>query len=405
MGRHRIVLPVAFALSGAFGASVATASRAGAQPRASRVEVRVENPIALERRDETIALSWTALRTRLPALAPGRARVLHAASGTEIAAQLLDADGAGGPDSLLFQASFWPSESKRFLIEAAPSALAHAPRVHVKYVDERSDIAWESDRIAWRTYGQKLWALENLHSSGIDVWVKRTRALVLDRWYSAGHDSYHADRGEGADFYKVGATLGGGGTAIWRNDRLYRAENFARHRIIADGPIRAIFELDFDPWDAGGLRVTETKRITIDAGSNLYKQESTYRVQGGATDPLAFAVGTVKRPGLVGSQSAARAWAWSSAWGPVEVKQGEGGHGDLGTAVLLEREALVETRELSDHYIAIATARPNVPAVSWVGAGWTGSRDLEGVEGWWAYLDAFAQRLESPLKIVIGGNR
>jgi pectinesterase len=230
--------------------------------------------------------------------------------------------------------------------------------------------------------------------------VKRTRALVLDRWYSAGHDSYHADRGEGADFYKVGPTLGAGGTAIWRGDRLHRAENFARYRIVANGPIRAIFELDFDPWDAGGLRVTEKKRIIIDAGQNLYRQESIYRVEGGASaEPLTFAAGTVKRPKLVGSQSAARAWAWTSAWGPVEVKQGEGGHGDLGTAVLVERARLVETRELDDHFVAIATAQLGAPAVTYVGAGWTGSRDFERVEDWWAYLDAFAQRLETPLRI------
>ena len=53
--------------------------------------------------------------------------------------------------------------------------------MHVKFVPERTDVAWESDRIAYRTYGQLLWQLENLHTSGVDVWMKRTRNLVTAR--------------------------------------------------------------------------------------------------------------------------------------------------------------------------------------------------------------------------------
>lgn len=386
-------------------APVAAAGPAGAQDagRGTQVTVRVENPVALERRDETIALPWASLAARLPTLAPGRVRVRDVAGGAELVTQALDADADGRPDSLLFQASFFPREAKAFGVEAAaPAAPAAAPasRAHVKFVPERTDVAWENDRIAFRTYGQLLWQLENLHSSGVDVWVKRTRALVLDKWYAAGHDAYHVDKGEGADFYKVGPTLGAGATAIWRNGRMYRAENFKSQRIIADGPIRAMFELTFDPWDAGGLRVTETKRFAIDAGQNVYRQESVFRAAG--TDTITYAVGFVKRPGLVGSTSRAGTWAWLTGWGPVDNKPGEGGHGDLGTAVLLERARVTDVKETDDHYVMIATARAGQPVVHYLGAGWTGSRDFTGVEEWWRYLNDYAQRLAAPLTVTIG---
>ena len=65
----------------------------------------------------------------------------------------------------------------------------------------------------------------------------------------------------------------------WRG-RLHRAENFASHRVLANGPIRAVFELTYDPWDAAGVRVTERKRISLDAGANLFRQESVYRADG-----------------------------------------------------------------------------------------------------------------------------
>ena len=374
---------------------------AQSQTAATHIVVRAENPLNAERHDETIALGWNALVSALPALSPQKVTVRDAASGVALQTQLLDSNLDGKPDSLLFQSDFFPKESRTFSVEAVSSTAAVKSRVHVKYIPERSDVAWENDRIAFRSYGRLLWQLENLHSSGVDVWVKRTRELVLDKWYAAGHDAYHLDKGEGADFYKVGPTLGGGATAIWRNGKLYRAENFKSYRIIADGPIRAIFELEFEGWDAGGITVTETKRFAIDAGQNLYWQQSVFNSS--SPDSIQYALGFVKRPGLIGSTSRAHQWAWLTGWGPVDNKPGEGGHGELGTAVMLDRAHLVDIKENEDHYFMVATAHPGQPVVHYVGAGWTGSRDFRDVEDWWKYLDEFSERARVPIKVSISG--
>jgi pectinesterase len=387
MTQGRLAVACALALSAAWPRAVASQA----------LEVLVENTLDLERRDETIAIPWAALRSALPAASATRVRIVDPVTAREITTQVIDANGDEQPDELLFQTSFWPLEAKRFVIEARAPAVTPVPRVHVKYVDERGDIAWESDRIAFRTYGQKLWALENLHSSGVDVWVKRTRSLVLDRWYAKAQGGYHTDTGEGADFYRVGPTLGTGGTAIWRKDTLYRAENFARHRILATGPIRAIVELEFDPWNAGGVRVTETKRISIDAGSQLFRQESIFRAEG--TSELPVAVGFVKREGVVGSTSQGSGWTWVSGWGPIE--RVTGGHGLLGLAALVERRSLIEVRETGDHYVAVMRVRPGTPVVYYAGAGWSASGDFDGPSDWWTYLDGFAQRLASPLRVTM----
>lgn len=356
----------------------------------------VENPLALAREVETVAVPWTLL-ARLPGVSAQRVRVLDAVSRRELVAQPLDGEADGQLDSLLFQAGFGPREVRLFLVEAAPPADSLGRGAHVLFVPDREDVAWESDRIAFRIYGKKLWELENLHSNGIDVWPKRTRKLVLDEWYSAGHDSYHIDTGEGADFFQVGSTLGAGGTGIWRADSLFRGDNFLQHRLVADGPVRAIFELDYGPIDARGLQATEHKRVSIDAGQNLFRQESTFRTS--TSGELQVVVGLVKRAGLVGSTSKASAWAWLSGWGPIAP--GTGGHGDLGTAVLVARSSLVDMKELDDHYITISRVQPNVPLLSFVGAGWTSSRDFDRAEDWWRYLDAFAQRLAHPLTVQV----
>jgi len=381
----------------ALAASAAATLSAQTPQTPGNVMLHVENPLAFAREVETVAVPWSTLASALPGLSAQRVRVLDGVSRRELTAQALDGDADGQLDSLLFQASFAALEAKLFIVEAAAPADSAGAGAHVKFVPEREDVAWESDRIAFRIYGKKLWELENLHTNGIDVWPKRTRKLVLDDWYSRGHDEYHVDRGEGADFFQVGPTLGAGGTGVWRDGRLYRGDNFLQHRLIADGPVRAIFELEYGAIDAQGLRATERKRVTIDAGQYLFRQESTFATS--VPGELQVAVGLVKRPGMVGSTSRGAGWTWLAGWGPIA--QGTGGHGDLGTAVLLPRGAFRETAEIDDHYLIIGGVQPGQPLLSFVGAGWTSSRDFEHAEDWWHYLDACRQRLEQPLTISI----
>ena len=70
------------------------------------ITVGVENTLAIARNDETVSLAWTALQAKLPGLDAKSVRVRDAGSGREIASQVLDSDGNGTPDALLFQGSF-----------------------------------------------------------------------------------------------------------------------------------------------------------------------------------------------------------------------------------------------------------------------------------------------------------
>src|ERR1700676_4219083 len=75
--------------------------------------------------------------------------------------------------------------------KAAVPAPAPGAKAFVRYVPERmDDIAWENDRIAYRLYGPALEKHEAT-GSGIDVWVKSTRKMIINEWYRRG--DYHAD--------------------------------------------------------------------------------------------------------------------------------------------------------------------------------------------------------------------
>jgi pectinesterase len=387
----------AIALTALLGASLAGAQSAPA----SRITVRVENPLALVRRDETVSMSWSDLQRRLAGISAAKVRVLDN-EGREIASQVVDDDGDGTADALIFQGDFGDKEARHFTIEAAAPTRKYEPKVAVRHDEPRDDIAWESDRVGFRIYGEGLKKTPSaMSSAGIDVWNKKTRALILEKWYGTGHDSYHVDTGEGADFYDVGETLGNGGVAGWKNDTLWRPDNFKQWRVIASGPIRVVFELKYDPFNVAGTPVSEIKRIAIDAGSNLYKATSIFTTPSGGDIP--YVTGTVKRPGMVGTMSKNNAWAWLTGWGPVSPKSG--GHGEMGTAVLLPRASVAEWKEAYGHYLAVSKATSGKPVVHYVGAGWTDSGDFPTPQSWWKYLDEMAQRIDMPLRVTVDAGR
>ena len=308
--------------------------------------------------------------------------------------QPFDADGDGTTDELLLLVSLWPGQSRAYTVEAAPAAPV-TPRAHVRHDARRDDVAWENDRVAFRTYGAGLSALEDLVSSGIDVWTKRTSDLILDRWYA--EDEYHTDSGEGADFYSVGRSLGAGGTALWTGGRLWRAPNFSGYRVIADGPLRAVVEMDHGPWDASGAEATETRRVTIDAGRASFRIESTFSAPD--LEALRVATGIVDRPGLVASTGEEGGWTWLSTWGPVGPSKG--GHGDLGAAVLTRSDQLADVTHEAGHQLLILDPPPGSPVVTYVATAWTAAGEVGGPEDWWAMLDAEAGRLANPLRVSV----
>jgi pectinesterase len=363
------------------------------------VMVNAENPLAIERPDETLTIALADIRSRMGKIDSTALRVRDAASQSEIPSQVVDDDGDGTPDALIFQASFFPGETRRFTIERGAPAPVSTRKVHVMHDPDRDDIAWENDRIAHRTYGVGLAKYEPLVSSGIDVWMKSVRTPVLDKWYAKkAPASYHHDTGEGADFFDVGPTLGAGGVAVWRNDSLYRPANFTDWRIIADGPVRLIFETKHPELDAAGLKVTVTRRISLDAGQNLSRAVTTFHSANGT--PIPYVIGLVKRAGAVGSESSAQSWSWLSEWGPVDHKNG--GHGELGTAVLIARADLRDWKEIRDHYLAVSEAKSDQPVIEYIGAGWTGSSDFNDVRDWWRYLDEAAMRITTPVRVTLG---
>jgi unsaturated rhamnogalacturonyl hydrolase len=343
------------------------------------------------------------------------------------------------PDTLLFQVDLAPGETRTFYILDA-SALAAVPppivKTFARYVPERhDDFAWESDRIAHRMFGPALetWQEEPLTSSGVDVWIKRTRNLIVNQMYSTG---VYDTNGVSQDDFKVGKTRGCGGLGIWRDGKLYVSKNWRTYRVITTGPIRSEFELTYGTWDAGGRKISETKRISIDAGSNLSRVESTFSSDD--KSPLQIGVGLAERPGknvIVPDDSPeVDSWQTSTDKGLVVQNQNKGwmaywqpqdfGKGTTAVAIVLRKDSVqtftndipnlpadklappthtvTEGQPAIRNLIAIVPAEIGKPFVYYFGAGWDKSGDFPDAKSWNDYVRRFAERRDQPLQITIG---
>ncbi len=254
------------------------------------------------------------------------------------------------------------------------------PRAYARFSPEHlDDVAWENDRIAFRVYGPAL-EKQQKTGSGIDVWAKRTRGLVIDRWYAA--DNYREDHGEGLDFYSVGTSRGCGGLGIWNGKSLDVSKVFATQRNLNEGASRAVFELTYEPWTiAGGRKVWESRRVTLDVGSNLNRMSSTIH----SDDPseLTVGIGIAKRQGEGGEATLDKRRGLVSYWQPPES------HGSIACAVLVDPAALVELRDADGHYLALIRVRPERAFTYYAGAGWSRSGDFGTPEEWLAYVRSF----------------
>ncbi|HUA68081.1 MAG TPA: DUF4861 family protein, partial [Candidatus Saccharimonadales bacterium] len=272
-------------------------------------------------------------------------------------------------------------------------------------------------------------------SSGVDVWVKRTRDLVINEMYRT-MDLFNIN-GPAQDDYKVGKTRGDGGLGIWQNGKLYVSKNWRTYKIITVGPIRSEFELTYDAWDAGdGRMVSETKRISIDAGSNLSRFESAFNSED--KSPLAIGIGLAERPGdnavVPDGSPVIDSWQSSTARGLVVQNQGEGWmtywqpqdfiKGTTTVAIVLPKgsveaftndnpnllasavtpptHTLGEGQPAIRDLLAITQVQVGNPLVYYAGAGWSESGDFPDAKSWTDYVRRFAERRDSPLQVTIG---
>lgn len=357
-------------------------------------KIIIQNTTAVNRQYEMAEIKWQ----KLAALKfnPKNVVVVNAQTGEEVPSQIIY-NGNTLSQSVIFQSGTAAGSSSFFLLKKQQPQ-TYSSKTFGRLVPERmDDFAWENDKIAFRMYGPALEKSGEI-SNGIDVWAKRTDKLVVNNWYK--DNDYHKDHGEGLDFYGVGKTLGAGGTAPFINNKLYPSNNFTTYKVIENGPLRTVFELNYAGWNAAGTQVKETKTITLDAGSFLNKIEVKYNF---ATANLPIAAGIAILPGN------GQTWNETGNYGLLAYQQPSQPAGTITSGVVIPQAstageiAIAEEDHYkhSGHYLLKTTVNKNKLFTYYQGANWDKEGTFKSFNEWKQYLKNKLVQLSSPLKVKI----
>jgi len=317
------------------------------------------------------------------------------ATGKELLCQTVDTDGDYTPDQVIFQADFAAGQTQTFTVIVGDKWVYTKDQfgAYGRFVRERfDDFCWENDRIAHRMYGKALetYVRELLVSSTVDIWSKRTPRMVINDWYMV--DNYHVDTGEGGDLYSAGLSRGCGGNGLWAADRLWVSKNHVNSRVLANGPIRVMFELTYEPFEVNGVMVSEVKRISLDAGQNVDHFRSIYKPE--KPTVLITGIGLKKVSGEHWDVNTERGWL--AKWEPMEQNAGKQG------LVAIVNPRLYEKQTEDQRNLLMLTRVPADNVASyWAGCCWDKGGQFADFEAWKTYVDQFAQGLLSPIEVSV----
>jgi hypothetical protein len=378
-------------------------------PAAGSLTVTAVNRLPIARASQTIELT----AAQLAPLGETNLNKIHVAdaTGRELICQAVDVDfdEYHTPDIVIFQSDFAPGATNTFTVTAGKKQQFKPEdyKAYGRFVRERfDDYAWENDLIAHRAFGKGLetWKGEPLTSSGIDIWSKLTPRLIINEWYMMGDTFYHTMTDNGGDDYSSGITRGDGGNGLWADDKLWVSKNFVMSRTLASGPIRVLFELDYDAFDVNGLQVAETMRISLDAGSQMDHYQVTFKpVNGDGPLPSPAAIGLKK---VKGEQIVDATNGVLAIWEPMEKNRGM-----QGVAAIVDPKKFVKQGEdkLNDLLLVScdywSRPKPSGCVDYWAGFAWDKAGKITTADAWKKYVDEFAQGVQSPIEVSVSAGQ
>jgi hypothetical protein len=265
----------------------------------------ISNPTNFARPDELIILRRQDLEKSLGSIE----RFVSVSSGGKVlTVQNDDMDRNGKWDEVAFLYSFQPKEKATITIQKTnennfDKALQRAhvrlkkknpddswsaiiPQEQMPFQNPATDFskqplplyltegpAWENDKLGFRLYFDV--------RNGKDIWGKRISSMVLDSVGTKVEPTYHDLHDWGMDVLHVGKSLGAGGLALMipqpgSSDTLLRIGGNAvvktTYTQIANGPVRAIFEMDYE-LEVWGHTIHVYEQMTIWGGQFFYESK------------------------------------------------------------------------------------------------------------------------------------
>jgi hypothetical protein len=252
----------------------------------------INNPGSMDIIDQAIVLNRSTVNRFLTDTITNAVIGVRDENGEWLPSQCDDIDGDGIWDELAFICDLEAGEGKKVIFETLDTLPDFPIRTNIRFgrmvkpfeevvddarmktndtkftapVYQMEGPAWENDMIAFRNYYDA--------RNGIDIFGKCTTSMVMDSVGVNGRE-YHTLSDWGMDILKVGNSLGAGAIAIGIGDSLYRVGpcEEGNYRLIAEGPVRSIFELTYKNVPAADRLYQVTHQISIYAADRFYRSK------------------------------------------------------------------------------------------------------------------------------------
>ncbi len=323
--------------------AMATAGPALAQnSETDTLRVTVKNPTSDD---------WDNVPVVVPAQDNRQYLDAKSSDGPYVYVQSDDLDRDGKSDELIFPASLKAGESKVFELSSGKAMrMTVTPKAHtgmyVKTPESRGfeGPGWESDMVAFRLY----WDERNAS----DVFCKTTPTLSLEN-LARSDVNYHHLTPWGMDVLKVKTAVGIGGFGAWIDGKVEKVSDAKREfRVVSNGPHRAVCDLIYTDWNAGGRTLEMTARMKISGGQDYADCELFLKAADGKPLPELIA-GFVKHTSeteLLQDDGVVMVGRWGNqALGADGLLMG----GNLGLSVMAEPQDVVRIAEDDVNHLII----------------------------------------------------
>lgn len=270
-------------------------------------KIELSNPLLMERIDESFVITRSKLKAAQSELVP----LILNPEGAPIPSQLDDMNGDKRWDELAFTYKLKSGESVNLTVKwiSADKYPVFPVRTNIRYgkmtspghieeitSDYRTNkdiswsknypyqmdgIAWENDKMGFRHYFDG--------RNNRDVFGKCIPTMALDTVgigkNGAPANTYQVQAPWGRDILNVGSSFGLGGLAITSPDTTIQLGNIKKgiednvdstmYRLITEGPVRSVFQLDHKGWNVNNQKINLSQRITIWAGKHNYENAIT----------------------------------------------------------------------------------------------------------------------------------
>ena len=391
---------------------------------ADQVTITVSNPISSARM-EMVEVDVAVLQKKLQT---GKDFVVTDADGKEIPSQMTH------DQKLIFQVGVAGKGKSLYYVQKGTPQKYEVKAKGRLFTERQDEFGWENDCVAYRVYGHG-------GAVGYDFFNKSTPELILDYWYASEQNQemrsvsqqlrergyadladqvynafcYHIDHGKGMDCYTVGPTLGGGANALLKEDgSLFMPQCYKTFEILDQGPLRFTVRFTYPEQEFNGEKMTETRTISLDAGSQFNRVTIAYQ---GLSKPVKMAAGTVihqsnpsayvlsQENGYMGYEDLGDPSVYNAKYRDELAKQ----MGKIYIGLLFPEKDITTTYQQREngiatgHILGISTYQPNMTYTYYFGSGWDKNPNtcFHSLTDWEAHLSHAAISVRNPLKLSV----